>query len=83
VLDGGRVLWDGPVVDLVATANGKVWLAGEEEPAALSSWRTGTGRYRHVALDPPVGVETTEPNLEDAYLLLRAEAGSDPREVSA
>jgi len=83
VLDGGRVLWDGPVTELVATATGKVWLAREEEPAALSSWRTGTGRYRHVALDPPVGVETTEPNLEDAYLLLRARAGSDPQEVSA
>ena len=83
VLDGGRVLWDGPVTDLVATATGKVWLADEEEPTALSSWRTGTGRYRHVALDPPVGVETTEPNLEDAYLLLRAKAGRDQREVSA
>ena len=83
VLDGGRVLWDGPVTDLVATAAGKVWLADDEEPAALSSWRTGTGRYRHVALDPPAGVETTEPNLEDAYLLLRAEAARDQREVSA
>ncbi len=73
----------GPVTDLVATATGKVWLADDGDPTALSSWRTGTGRYRHVALDPPVGVETTEPSLEDAYLLLRAKAGSDEREVSA
>jgi ABC-2 type transport system ATP-binding protein len=83
VLDRGRVLWDGSVTDLVSTAAAKVWLADEEEPTALSSWRTGTGRYRHVALEPPIGVETTEPNLEDAYLLLRASAGSDPWEVSA
>ena len=74
VLDGGRVLWDGPVTDLVATATGKVWLGRRGGARALSSWRTGTGRYRHVALDPPVGVEPAEPSLEDAYLLLRGTA---------
>ena len=83
VLDGGRVLWDGAVTELVATATGHVWLAPEEEPAALSSWRTGTGRYRHVALDPPPGVEIAEPSLEDAYLLLRAAAGRDRDGVTA
>jgi ABC-2 type transport system ATP-binding protein len=83
VLDGGRVLWDGPVTALVGTAAGKVWLADVEQPAALSSWRTGTGRYRHVALDPPPGVELAEPSLEDAYLLLRAAAGSERDGVSA
>ena len=60
-----------------------MWLADAEQPAALSSWRTGTGRYRHVALDPPSGVEIAEPSLEDAYLLLRAAAGRDRDGVSA
>ena len=60
-----------------------MWLADTEQPEALSSWRTGSGRYRHVALEPPAGVETTEPNLEDAYLLLRARAAKDQRGVSA
>ena len=83
VLDGGRVLWDGAVTALVGTAAGKVWLADVEHPAALSSWRTGTGRYRHVALDPPPGVEIAEPSLEDAYLLLRAQAARDRAGVSA
>ena len=32
VLDDGRVLWDGSVTDLVATATGKVWLADERGP---------------------------------------------------
>jgi len=83
VLDGGRVLWDGAVTALVGTAAGKVWLADVEHPAALSSWRTGTGRYRHVALDPPPGVEIAEPSLEDAYLLLRATAGRERDGVTA
>jgi len=83
VLDGGRVLWDGAVTALVGTAAGKVWLADVEHPAALSSWRTGTGRYRHVALEPPPGVEIAEPSLEDAYLLLRAAAGRERDGVTA
>jgi ABC-2 type transport system ATP-binding protein len=77
VLDGGRVRWDGRVPDLVATAAGRTWLADSPDPAALSSWRTGTGRHRHVGHTPPAGAELVEPTLEDAYLLLRdASAGS-------
>jgi ABC-2 type transport system ATP-binding protein len=71
VLDAGQVRYDGSVKALVATAGGKVWLADHADTAALSAWRTGSGRYRHVGHHPPAGAELVEPNLEDAYLLLR------------
>lgn len=74
VLDDGRVLHDGPVAGLVAGARGRVWLADAEDPAALASWRTGSGRFRHVGEHPPAGAALAEPTLEDAYLLLRAAA---------
>ena len=71
VLDAGRVLHDGPVTELVASARGRVWLADRQGDDALSVWRTGSGRYRHVGHHPPPGAELAEPTLEDAYLLLR------------
>ena len=40
------------------------------------AWRTGTGRVRNVG-DAAPGVELIEPDLEDAYLLLVGEAGTD------
>jgi ABC-2 type transport system ATP-binding protein len=70
VLDAGRVRFDGPVVDLVATATGRVWLADAPHPAARASWRTGTGRHRNVGEAAPPGSDLAEPTLEDAYLLL-------------
>jgi ABC-2 type transport system ATP-binding protein len=70
VLDQGRVRFDGAVRDLVATAAGRVWLAGAPDPAARASWRTGTGQHRHVGDAAPPGAEPIEPTLEDAYLLL-------------
>jgi ABC-2 type transport system ATP-binding protein len=81
VLDAGRVLHDGPVIDLVASARGRVWLADSEDGRALSTWRTGTGRYRHIGHHPPPGAELTEPTLEDAYLLLRGVPRRDLDEV--
>jgi ABC-2 type transport system ATP-binding protein len=71
VLDDGRVRWQGTVPELVATATGRVWLADDPSPAALASWRTGTGRFHHVGEDPPPGAELVEPSVEDAYLLMR------------
>jgi ABC-2 type transport system ATP-binding protein len=71
VLDGGRVRWQGTVPELVATAAGRVWLADDPSPAALASWRTGTGRFHHVGEDPPPRAELVEPSVEDAYLLMR------------
>ncbi len=73
VLDGGRVRFDGGVADLVGTAAGRVWLADAPDPAARASWRTGTGRHRHVGEAAPPGAEPAEPTLEDAYLLLVGE----------
>jgi len=70
VLDQGSIRFDGAVTDLVATAAGRVWLADAPDTAARASWRTGTGRHRHVGEAAPSNAEPTEPTLEDAYLLL-------------
>jgi ABC-2 type transport system ATP-binding protein len=72
VMDAGRVMFDGAVRDLVATAAGSVWMADRPDPSALAHWRTGTGRHRHVG-QAPAGAELVEPTLEDAYLLMRGE----------
>lgn len=76
VLDNGRVLFDGTVLDLVGRAAGRVWMAAERHPSAQHAWRTGTGRIRNVG-DPPPGAELIEPALEDAYLLLVGDAALD------
>jgi ABC-2 type transport system ATP-binding protein len=78
VLDGGQVLFDGRVVDLVEEAAGRVWMSDDRHPAARHAWRTGTGRVRNVG-DPPPDAELIEPALEDAYLLLVGDAASDER----
>ena len=69
VLDGGRVHFDGTVGDFVRMADGRVWMAPERDPGARHAWRTGTGAWRNVG-DPAPGVETVDPGVEDAYLLL-------------
>jgi ABC-2 type transport system ATP-binding protein len=80
VLAGGRIRFDGAVADLIATAEGRVWLCDEPGPDALVSWRTGTGRHHVVGGSPPPGAVSTEPTLEDAYLLM---LGADARSVRA
>jgi ABC-2 type transport system ATP-binding protein len=70
VLDHGRILYDGGVRDLVATAAGRVWLADSPDPRARAAWRTGDGKYRNVGAVASAESERTEPTLEDAYLLL-------------
>ena len=80
VLAGGTVRFDGAVTDLVATAEGRVWLSDEPGPDALVSWRTGTGRHHVVGGSPPPGSDPTEPTLEDAYLLM---LGADAHAVRA
>ena len=69
VLDHGAVKFEGPPADLAALANGRVWTSAERATGTLASWRTGTGRYRHIG-DPPAGAELLEPTLEDGYLML-------------
>jgi ABC-2 type transport system ATP-binding protein len=73
VIDDGRIRFDGAVRDMVAQADGRVWLSDEPDPRAMTSWRTGTGRYRNLgsAAERVAGAEPAEPSLEDAYLLLR------------
>jgi ABC-2 type transport system ATP-binding protein len=70
VMDSGRIVFDGAVTDLVASASGSVWLADQQEQGALASWRIGSGRFRHVG-QAPTGAELVDPTLEDAYLLMR------------
>jgi ABC-2 type transport system ATP-binding protein len=81
VLHGGVIQFDGTPEALAETARARVWIAGERDPGARLSWRTGDGRYRHIG-DPPGSASITEPSLDDAYLLMVG--GPDPgREVAA
>ncbi|MBI4939250.1 MAG: ATP-binding cassette domain-containing protein [Actinobacteria bacterium] len=80
VLAGGTVRFDGAVTDLVATAQGRVWLADETGDDALVSCRTGSGRHHVVGGTPPTGEDIAEPSLEDAYLLM---LGPEARRVHA
>jgi ABC-2 type transport system ATP-binding protein len=80
VLAGGTVRFDGAVSHLVATAEGRVWLADEPGADALISWRTGTGRHHVVGGTRPAGATLAEPSLEDAYLLM---LGPDVRPAHA
>jgi ABC-2 type transport system ATP-binding protein len=53
-----------------------VWLADHPDPAALVSWRSGSGRHRHVGEAPP-GAELIAPTVQDGYLLLNGGLGDD------
>lgn len=70
VLYEGKVRYDGRVTNLVATAADRVWVADEWASGALTSYRTGSGRFRAVGGTRPPRGDATEPTLEDAYLLL-------------
>jgi ABC-2 type transport system ATP-binding protein len=76
VIDGGRVLFDGTVTELIGQAAGRVWMATARDPSAQHAWRTGSGRFRNVG-DPPPSAELIEPALEDAYLLLVGDAARE------
>jgi ABC-2 type transport system ATP-binding protein len=70
VLIGGAVLFDGSVADLLAVADGQVWLGPAATDGARASWRTGTGQVRSVGGTPGPGSVPAPPGVEDAYLLL-------------
>ncbi len=70
VMDEGSVTFDGSVPDFVGRAQDHVWVADSPDVSALAHRRTASGRYRHVG-DPPIGAEFAQPDVEDAYLLLR------------
>jgi ABC-2 type transport system ATP-binding protein len=71
VLDDGAIRFDGTVVDLVALARGRVHVAPEAAPSAVTSWRTATGSIRSVGGTAGPDAVIVEPTVEDAYLLLR------------
>jgi ABC-2 type transport system ATP-binding protein len=70
VVDGGRTVFDGTPSRLTGTADGRVWLAADRDPAARLAWRTADGDVRNIGDDAPAGATTVPPTLEDAYLLL-------------
>ncbi len=74
ILDEGQVRFDGTVTQLVAIAAGRVWVGPAETPGALSSWRTAAGTVKSVGGQPGPGYEPVAPAVEDAYLLLNADA---------
>ena len=69
VVDRGRALFAGSVPELVATADGCVWVDDARDPRAQVAWRLGTGEVHHVG-EAPSGATLVRPTLEDAYLLL-------------
>lgn len=75
VMHRGQVLREGTPDDLVATAEGRVWVSDRPDPAAQVSWRTGSGQHRLIG-DPPPGAQLAEPAIEDAYLLLVGQAAN-------
>jgi ABC-2 type transport system ATP-binding protein len=74
VVDGGRTVFDGTPSALTGTADGRVWLATDRDPAARLAWRTADGDVRNIGDAAPAGATTVPPTLEDAYLLLVGEA---------
>lgn len=75
VLTGGVVRFDGTPAELAATASGRVWVDGAQDPAAALSWRTGDGSYRHIG-DPPAGAAIAAATIDDAYLLMVRSTGA-------
>jgi ABC-2 type transport system ATP-binding protein len=82
VLADGQVRFDGLVTDLVATADGQVWLSDDPGPDAVVSWRTGTGKHHVVGGPRPPAAVPTEPTLEDAYLLMLGADARSPRALT-
>ena len=73
VLHEGQVRFDGSVAALLGAAAGRVHIGPTASAGAVHTWRTGTGHIRSVGGDPAPDSVTTEPTVEDAYLLLRAD----------
>ncbi len=70
VLEHGRVTYSGDIVEFVDRAAGRVWISNAADPTALATTTMLDGRFRHVGR-PPHGAETTEPHIDDAYLMHR------------
>ena len=72
VLIGGRVRFSGTPAELAAVARGQVWEDDREDVAALRSWTTSEGRFRHLG-EPPADADVVEPTVDDGYLLVARE----------
>jgi ABC-2 type transport system ATP-binding protein len=75
VLDRGTVLFDDTPKRLAAIARDRVWIADHRPEDARIYWRTGDGQFRAVG-DAPDGAQLIEPTIEDGYLLLVGERGT-------
>ena len=69
VMRSGRVLFTGTPRGLADVAAGRVWEDDDRNPAALRSWMTADGTWRHLG-DPPAGAAVTAPTIDDGYLYL-------------
>jgi len=69
VMFAGRVRFTGTPAQLAALATGRVWEDDRPDPAALRSWKTAIGTFRHLG-EPPAGAHVVDPTLDDGYLLL-------------
>jgi ABC-2 type transport system ATP-binding protein len=69
VMFSGRIRFAGTPAELAGLALGRVWEDERQDPAAIRSWLTSTGTYRHLG-DPPSGAQQVDPTLDDGYLLL-------------
>ncbi|MCW3842133.1 ABC transporter ATP-binding protein [Micromonospora yasonensis] len=69
VMNSGRVIFDGSPRELVAAADGRVWLSTTAPSGSQAYWRNADGLYRTLG-DQPEGGERGQPSLEDGYLLL-------------
>jgi ABC-2 type transport system ATP-binding protein len=71
VMREGRVWFLGSPRELAAVAENRVWESDAPEPAALRSWMTADGGFRHIG-SPPAGTPVVPPTLDDGYLLVAA-----------
>ena len=81
VLLDGAVRFDGTPTALAGCAGGHVWLADERDPRADLGWVGGDGRWRNIG-EPPPGVESVTPTIEDGYLVLADAHRAAPEAVA-
>ncbi|GAA5178604.1 ABC transporter ATP-binding protein [Rugosimonospora acidiphila] len=69
VMNSGRAVFDGSPRELIAVADGRVWLSTTAPSGSRAYWRNADGLYRTLG-DQPEGARPGQPSLEDGYLLL-------------
>lgn len=87
ILDGGRVLYDGTVEQLLASAHGRVFtktadrheLPELKKELFITAMHTQGGKVyiRFVAEGASFGAQVCEPGIEDAYMLYLKENGAE------